>query len=110
MAQIHEKVEVRQKARLQHPLLHWVFRDLDHQVQTNNRYSGLQAQALHHQGKKFSCFKMCTKPLSKFIETYLWKLGFLDGRAGFVIAVGAAYSVFLKWAKLWELQKVREKS
>jgi hypothetical protein len=28
----------------------------------------------------------------------------MDGLPGFIIAVGAAYSVFLKYAKLWELE------
>jgi membrane-associated phospholipid phosphatase len=31
------------------------------------------------------------------------KLGLLDGVAGFVIASTIAFSVFLKYAKLWEL-------
>ncbi|MFN7904369.1 MAG: glycosyltransferase family 2 protein, partial [Pseudobdellovibrionaceae bacterium] len=85
-------------------LIHFVFRNLSHQVQTNNRYSSLQAEELFAQGKKFSLFKLLTKPWVKFIENYFWKRGFLDGLAGFVIAVGSGYSVFLKWAKLWELQ------
>jgi hypothetical protein len=36
---------------------------------------------------------------------FIWKLGFLDGMPGFVIAVVSSYYVFLKYAKLWELQK-----
>ena len=31
-------------------------------------------------------FKLCLKPLSKFIETYFIKGGFLDGMAGFVVS------------------------
>ena len=30
--------------------------------------------------------------------------GFRDGLPGFIISVGAAYSVFLKFAKLWEAE------
>jgi len=50
------------------------------------------------------------KPLAKFLETYVFKLGFLDGFRGFFISVSAAYSVFLKWAKLWELNKLDKKT
>lgn len=109
-AQIHEKVVTARTERFQSPLLHWVFRNLSHQVQTNDRYSGLQAENLFHNGKKFSLFYLLTKPLSKFIETYFLKRGFLDGMAGFIIAISAAYSVFLKWAKLWERQKCGSES
>ena len=34
---------------------------------------------------------------------YVLRLGFLDGRAGFVLAALAAYYVFLKYAKVWEM-------
>ncbi|MEK6772769.1 MAG: glycosyltransferase family 2 protein [Bdellovibrionota bacterium] len=103
-AKIHEKVIAQNTETFQSTLLHWVFEDLSHQVQTNNRYSSLQAEALFAQGKKFSFFKLLVKPISKFIESYFLKRGFLDGMPGLIISVSASYSVFLKWAKLWELE------
>lgn len=105
VAQIHEKIEAQQVKRLQKPILHWVFKDLSDQVNRNNRYSDLGCQTLNEKGRSFSVFNLVTKPLVKFLETYFWKRGFLDGLPGFIISVGAAYSVFLKWAKLWELKK-----
>jgi glycosyltransferase involved in cell wall biosynthesis len=99
---LHEKVQAKETARLKSPILHWVFKDLTDQVQTNNRYSGLGADQLERKGRRFRTFHLITKPWVKFFETYFWKLGFLDGMPGFIIAVGAGYSVFLKWAKLWE--------
>jgi glycosyltransferase involved in cell wall biosynthesis len=108
-AQLHEKVEAKTSARLQAPILHWVFKDLADQVSTNNRYSSLGAADLAKEGVSFSYFHFLTKPWVKFMETYFWKRGFLDGVPGFVIAVGAAYSVFLKWAKLWEIETLKER-
>jgi glycosyltransferase involved in cell wall biosynthesis len=104
-AALHEKVEVARVATLKNNLLHWVFEDISDQVRTNDRYSSLGAVQLHEKGKKFSLFKMITKPFSKFVETYLWKRGFLDGLPGFIISVGAAYSVFLRWGKMWEIER-----
>ncbi len=106
-AHIHEKIQAQTVQRLAHPILHWVFKDLTDQVQTNNRYSTLGAKDLMDSGRKFRMIHLTLKPVVKFFETYFWKRGFLDGVPGFVIAVGAAYSVFLKWAKLWELQKIK---
>jgi glycosyltransferase involved in cell wall biosynthesis len=91
--------------KIDRPILHFVFKNISHQVSTNNRYSSLQAAALLDRGVKFSWAKLLFKPISKFLECYLIKLGFLDGAVGFLIAYSAGYSAFLKWAKLWELQK-----
>lgn len=86
-------------------LIHYSFDSIYDQIDRNNRYSSLGANALRKANEKFSLVKLLFKPLSKFVETYFLKLGFLDGYLGFMIAVSAAYSVFLKWAKLWELEK-----
>ena len=107
-ASLHEKVEVKWQANFDHPILHWVFKSLSHQVITNDKYSTLSAEDLHRSGKKFSYLKILFKPPTKFVETYIVKKGFLDGMPGFIIAVGAAYSLFLKFAKLWELERVKK--
>lgn len=107
---IHERVQSPQVNSLTYPILHYVFRDLEHQISTNNRYSTLQAETLYKERNGFSLFKLLTKPPVKFLELYFFKKGFLDGLVGFIIAIGGAYSVFLKFSKLWELEKVKNKS
>ncbi|OYZ22934.1 MAG: glycosyl transferase [Bdellovibrio sp. 28-41-41] len=105
-AGIHEKVVSPQTSKFKTPIQHYVFNSISHQVITNDKYSSLQAQHLFKEKKsKFSLFRLVTKPWVKFVENYFYKRGFLDGVPGFVIAVGSAYSVFLKHAKLWEQQK-----
>lgn len=100
---IHEKIQAKSLQNFKNCLNHYVFKNLSHQVVTNDRYSTLQAQKMFNDGKKMNWFHFLTKPTVKFIECYFLKLGFLDGYAGYVIARSAAYSVFLKWAKLKEL-------
>lgn len=102
---IHEKVESRHQEKLANNLNHYVFKNISHQIFTNDRYSTLQAQKMFEQTKKFSWFHMLTKPTVKFLECYILKLGFLDGWPGYVIARNAAHSVFLKWNKLYELEQ-----
>ena len=102
---VHERVAASRVARLIQPILHWPFPKLAEQINTNNRYSSLGAEELRAKGTRFSLGRLLFKPLSKFFETYILKKGFLDGLPGFIIAVGASYSVFLKFAKLWELEK-----
>lgn len=107
--EVHERVEAPRKIRSKNALQHFVFKDLSHQIHTNNFYSSCGARELLQRGKSFSLFKLLTKPISKFVETYVWKRGFLDGMPGFIISVGAAYSVFLKFAKVWEAKNVDSK-
>lgn len=106
-SQLHERVQSKSTQRLNHNILHWVFESFSDQVHTNDRYSTLQAQQMFDQGRRFSIVSLIFKPYSKFIELYFFKRGFLDGLAGFMIAVSAGYSAFSKWAKLWELEKKR---
>jgi glycosyltransferase involved in cell wall biosynthesis len=105
--ELHEKWETSGKVgALGGDILHFSFSDFSDQVERNNLYSTLGAQKLMRQGRKFTFAKLVAKTLSKFIETYFLKRGFLDGYPGLFISVSAAYSVFLKWAKLWELERV----
>jgi glycosyltransferase involved in cell wall biosynthesis len=90
-------------------LQHYVFRDLDDQIDTNNEFSTLGAQDLMRRGCRFSVFKLVFKPVGKFFECFIWKRGFLDGPEGFIIALGAAQSMFLKHAKFWEARVVSAK-
>jgi hypothetical protein len=46
---------------------------------------------------------MIIKPIVKFIEIYFYKLGFLDGFYGLIIAKTSAFNMFLKFCKLSEL-------
>ncbi len=109
--QVHERIAAKKIERLSGHLLHYPFVDHAEQVATNNRYSGLGAEALFTKGERFKKSKLILKPISKFLETYVIKRGFLDGLPGFIIAIGASYSIFLKYVKLWEIQKIglREK-
>lgn len=105
--EIHERLTAQRVGRLKGDIRHWVFLNLSDQVNTNNEYSELGARELKRRGKKFRFALLILKPLGKFFETYVWKRGFLDGMPGFIISVGAAYSMFLKYAKLWELERTK---
>lgn len=87
-------------------LLHFSCLDLAHQVQTVNSFSSIAALTRYNKGKRFHLWRILLKPVSKFVEIYLVKRGFLDGLHGFIIAVSSAFSTFLKEAKLFELDRL----
>lgn len=107
---LHEFVICEHSLKLKNDLHHYAFGSLFEQVRINNVYSSLGMQKLLDKNKNFSLYYLMFKPWVKFIECYFFKLGFRDGIAGFIIAVGAAYSQFLRYAKLWESKYVLAKS
>jgi glycosyltransferase involved in cell wall biosynthesis len=86
-------------------LLHHSFTDLSHMVDTANRFSSIVAFNRFHAGRRLGLLAVTLKPVVKFLEVYVFKLGFLDGFPGLVVAWNAAYSAFLKRAKIYELER-----
>ena len=83
---------------------HYVYRDISHQLRTVDSFSGITARQWHEEGRRCGVAVTVVKTIGKFFETYIWKLGMLDGMPGLIISVISSYYVFLKYAKLWELQ------
>lgn len=68
-----------------------------------NFYSTIRAQELFDQNIKTNLFLIIFYPKIKFIQNYFFRLGFLDGTAGIIFALGMSFHSFLVRAKLWKL-------
>lgn len=100
---VHEALEVDGSiGTLKCPLHHYTFSSIRDQILTNLNFSHLGYMDLLRKGQRASLAKLIFKPVGKFIETYLFKRGFMDGLPGFIISVNAAHSMFLKYAYLIE--------
>ena len=103
---VHESVRVDGGAgQLRNDLEHYSFRDLSDQVARLNHYATLAARQMHEAGRRATAFDLVVHPPAAFLRNYVLRRGILDGGAGLVISAMNAYGVFLKFAKLWELQK-----
>ena len=89
---------------------HYTYRDLAHQLRTIQNFSDIAVREWRTEGRGFSLARLLFHPPAKFLSCYVWKLGFLDGLPGFLIAVNSAYYVFLKHAKLWEAARTSPES
>lgn len=83
---------------------HYNYRDLADQIDTINRYSATAAQDMRAAGRRFHLYDLLLRPPLRFLKEYLFKRGFADGMPGLVIAASTLYYVFVKYAKLWELE------
>lgn len=103
---VHESVRVEGGVDyLRGELEHYSFRDLSDHVSRINHYSTLAARQMHARGRRASAFHLLLHPPAAFLRNYLLRRGYLDGTAGLLISLVNAYSVFLKFAKLWELER-----
>lgn len=101
---VHEILETDDPvATLQGPLLHYSYSNISDHLKRIDQYSTLIAEDKYSRNQKSSVAKAILKSFSKFLITYIYHRGFLDGRAGLVISVLGSYYNFLKYIKLWEL-------
>lgn len=81
-------------------LFHYSYHSLrDHKMKLE-LYSDLAAQTLWEKGKKASIIKRYLSPVAKFVNDYILKRGFMDGAAGFQIAMLSASATYKKYRKL----------
>lgn len=74
-------------------------------VAKTNRYSAIEAEQFLRGGlPTVTTLTLFRKPLMEFLRRYVFKLGILDGAIGLLQALYQSYSVFLAYAKLYELQ------
>ena len=79
------------------------FKNMTEVMHKANRYSTLGAHRL--KGKNLSMGKALSHGVWSFVKHYFFKLGFLDGWAGFVIALGNFEGTFYRYVKALEIQK-----
>jgi glycosyltransferase involved in cell wall biosynthesis len=102
----HDHVEVEgEVARLAGDLHHYSYRSISDHLRQIDLFTTIAAREKVAAGRKFRFWRLLLHPVGKVIRMYLLRRGFLDGRAGFVVAILGGYYVFLKYAKHWELER-----
>ena len=105
---VHERILFSGEIRtLKNPLLHISYKNLEEVLEKTNRYSTAGAIMLHRQGKTASLSGAVARGCWAFFRTYVIRLGFLDGRVGFMLAISNAETTYYKYLKLYFLQSAR---
>jgi glycosyltransferase involved in cell wall biosynthesis len=106
---VHESVEMTQGSiveKLRSPLIHLtVDTAQEHRRMIDTRYAPLAADQMFVNGRRTSSLKAAIAAPISFLETYVLKRGFLDGREGYQISLLAAYHARLKHRLLLEMQR-----
>ncbi len=105
----HDKVIIPsgRVGHISYPIIHLTYTSLDQYLKKQDSYSRIGAEELFKKGrmKKVTPLSLTGGFIGKFLETYLWKLGCLDGLHGLIASLGGAYFVMLRRARVWELNR-----
>ena len=103
-ALVHERLRPDAGSRvhkLNQPLLHHTYRDMHDYLVKSAGYAAAWAQQRKASGRRASLGSGLVHALACFLRIYVMRAGFLDGRAGFLLALLSAHSTFVKYADLW---------
>ena len=104
--EVHEGFQVRGRVGyLKHAIWQFPFNNFEQLLLKANRYSSLGVNKLRRKGRKGNMIKALAHGLGAFFSIFIINKGFLDGWAGFVIALGNFEGTFYRYAKLTEHQK-----
>jgi len=94
---------------LKNKLVHYSYKSLEHYLDKITRYTVYGAKDFDSKTGTITPYHYVIKPAFKFVSFYVFKLGFLDGFVGFVVAALASYSVLLRYVKLAEIRRGKNK-
>jgi glycosyltransferase involved in cell wall biosynthesis len=92
--------------RLKHALIHHAYPTMRGYIDHMNSYSSSGAEVAVAKGRRtFNLINIVLRPTLTFIYNYIFRLGFLDGKEGFLLHFYHAIYVSWKYAKAWELSR-----
>lgn len=98
---VHESIVLQGiSAKLKNSLLHYSYLTMDDVERKVLHYSDAAAQQMFQAGKQTNWIRAVLSAGWAFVRTYVLRLGVLDGRAGFQIALMNMRTTYLKYQKL----------
>lgn len=88
-------------------LRHYTYRDIADHVARLNAHSTAAARALHAKGERAGAVDLLLKPKARFFKFLILRRGYREGFPGLLVASMEAFYVFLKYFKLWDLNRGR---
>jgi glycosyltransferase involved in cell wall biosynthesis len=103
---VHERLVVQgPTGKLREPIMHEAIDNLDQMLIKMNAYSSASAEARRRDGRRATLFTAIVHGAWTFVRTYVLRLGFMDGREGFMLAVANAEGSYYRYVKLMLLAR-----
>ena len=108
---VHESIECPGRVeKLRGELLHYPYRNVSEHLSKIDRYTTLVAEQWSAAGRRSSAWQALVYPRLAFLRNYILRGGFRDGEAGLLVSKLNSYYVFLKYVKLFEMQRLARES
>jgi len=114
---VHESVEVdgvakggKRLPRLRGELRHYPYRNMSDHLRKIDTYTTLAAEQWDTEGRRVTALQAMVYPRLAFFRNYILRRGFRDGQIGLLVSLLNSHYVFLKYAKLLELQWRRSRT
>lgn len=102
---VHERLVFNvKKGKLKESLVHASIDNLDSMLSKINAYSTAGTQRILDKEKKVGLLSALSHGFWIFFRTYFLRLGFLDGKEGFIMAVSAGENTYYRYLKAYYLQ------
>lgn len=108
---VHETLQLVDNTKiikLKGDLLHYTTDTIAQHIDQIQKFTTLAANDLHSKGKRTSIATILFNSWFKFVRDYFLRLGFLDGFYGFVVAFNSAFATYLKYLKLYNMNKTKK--
>jgi glycosyltransferase involved in cell wall biosynthesis len=108
---IHERFELYPGGKTEHlngDLLHYSYYSVAEHKRQADKFTSLGAEADFENGKAAPFYKIWGGPVVKFVRDYVFNLGILDGKEGFIICWISAGATRKKYLKLRQLYKAKK--
>ncbi len=103
---VHEILEVSGNVEtLHHRSDHFSYKGIDDYNEKLTNYSRLQAEMLFEKNVRPNLFHFLARPWWRFFHQYVIKLGFMDGKEGFILAYLSGFAVFKRYIQLWTMYR-----
>lgn len=103
--QLHEKLVYSGTAKcLSQPLLHYSYQTVDDILTKLHRYAIAGATQRFQEGQPASFAKAIIKALWCFNRGYLFRMGFLDGKYGWMLALYNMQYTYYRYLALWKMK------
>lgn len=99
---VHETLKINgDSGDIKNKLNHESYTTFDQYNNKLNLYSKLQSENLYLKKNKPNAYHFIFRPFYRFVWQYIYRLGFLDGKEGFILAYVHSFSVFKRYLQLW---------
>ena len=87
-------------------LIHYAYLTVDEHMRQNYKFAEVAARAKYKNGDSpIFLVNVIFSPIFRFVKSYFFQLGFLDGYYGFVFCAVSASMTFFKYARLYEYKR-----